>query len=158
MKRISPFWTFVLVLAAITVAYAAIASRSDRGGDQRRELAEIETPALLAEIPLPPGAKPHAPRSQKTLELRGRFAVVVEQELTRPGAFASTDAFYRTALPAAGWRETSASSVDRGYCRAPYALSVEQSATFEDSHRFTLRLMYDDRKRGKWKCDAVSSR
>ena len=151
MKR-STFSTIMISLAVILIAYARFASRPD-GSAARRELAAIEIRTLFTDLPLPPDAKPGTTRQQKTLELRGRFAIEVEQVFERPGAFAATDAFYARELPARGWREYDRSTVDRKYCQAPYLLAIEQDAVFADRHRFALRLMYDDRKRGKWKCE-----
>jgi len=154
VKRIPLFWRFVLALAAVTLVIAILTPHNLGQTDARRTGAERDIPALFNDLPLPADAKPHGPQSQNTIQLRRRFGVVVEQEFERPGAYASTDALYQRELPALGWIEYDHSSVNRRYCKAPYTFEVEQRAVFPDSHRFALRLTYDDSQGGRWQCAA----
>jgi hypothetical protein len=147
------FWLVLGSLVVVAVVIAFMATQND--GTQRFARLQRQQHAvggMFAQLPLPPDAKVYTAKTQRIVELKRRSTIVAEGEFEQPGAFKGTDEYLRNRLLGQGWIQVSRSSVDSQYCRAPYLLTVEQGAWTDKSHRFIVRLVYDDEKQGTWKC------
>ena len=143
-------WLWIPVsIVALALAYLTLKELYREPLARRARALEAALPAgraLLDSFGLPEGVRPYEVRQERPIKgksLRAEFTEVYWS----PGRFADLVAWYRTRLEANGWKPFDRKDwndfhVD--FCRAPWLLTIQQDASFEQErppfHRYRLRL------------------